>query len=158
MRSIFFVLASLAAVLLWSHCKAKEQYTAETLPAEQLIFRYGGGFTGEYKSYMLLPNGQLFSRNEVIQRLPFRPIKPIGQKLAKDFFDTFKEQKFGELGYDDPGNMTYSIEYIKGQDTSKVVWGGSTVKPTEELRTYWRRAINTFDKQKAPVVGGAEKG
>ena len=126
-------------------CATAKIYTLDTLPDERMIFSYGGGFTGEWNDYLLLSNGQLFHRRRVLNPVPFRAYDPIDPKVAKDLFVTFEAQKFGALGYDDPGNMSYTIKSINGSDTTAVTWGGTETKPTEELRTYWRRVMQTFD-------------
>ncbi len=129
-------------------CASAKQYTVDTLPAEQLRFSFGGGFTGEVNEYLLLPNGQLFARKQVVQELPFREQEPIDAKVAKELFGTYDEQNFDALDYDDPGNMTYSIQHVNGSDTTRLTWGGTRVKPAENLRTYWRRVMGLLDTRK----------
>ena len=128
---------------------AKQVYTLESLPERQLTFSYGGGFTGEFNEYLLLPNGQLYHRRKVINPVSFRPVEPIDAKLAKDFFTTYDKQHFDELSLDDPGNMTYSIMAVRAGDTTRVTWGGAEAQPNEALRSYWRRAMQTFDGKKS---------
>lgn len=145
MPKIFFVLlASLFLIM----CASVKKHTLDTLPERQLIFKFGGGFTGEYKSYLLLPNGQLFYRRQVISPLPFREYQGISTKEAKDFFSTYDKQNFALLGYDNPGNMTYTITSIDGADTTHITWGGTNIDPSEELRSYWRRAMQAVEGKK----------
>lgn len=126
-------------------CATSKTYTLATLPQEQLHFSYGGGFTGEYQHYMLLPNGQLFYKREVINALPFREVAPLDAKDAQEFFSTYEKQGFAELSYDDPGNMSYTILQVVGTDTTRMVWGGDNERPTEAVRSYWRRVMQAFD-------------
>ncbi len=135
--------------LLLSMCASSKRYTLDELPPERLYFSFGGGFTGEYQEYLLLPNGQLFSRRQVINPLPYREYEPLEEKVAKDLFSTFEKQNFDALGFDDPGNMTYTIQHVVASDTATVVWGGTEVQPTEELRTYWRRLMQEVTDKKA---------
>lgn len=133
------VLVCLAAILL-AMCASAKQYTAEALPPERLTFRWGGGFTGETKEYVVLPNGQVFFRRSVLRELPLREHTSLAKKEAKDLFATYAEQGFAALGYDDPGNMTYTVAHVTEADSTALTWGGSRVQPAEAVRTYWRRA------------------
>lgn len=142
-----FLLTLFASML--SMCASTKQYTLDELPDERLIFSFGGGFTGAYEFYMLLPNGQLFHKRQVTTGLSFREFEPVDRKEAKDLFETYQKQEFSELGYNDPGNMSYTIQYISPKDTSQVIWGGSEVKPEEELRTYWRRLMQVVEGKEA---------
>ena len=146
MRSLAF-----AALLLFAMCAPSTRYTADALPDEHLAFSFGGGFTGEYQEYLLLPNGQLFGRRRVVSEVPYREFEGVEAKVAKDLVATYARQGFGALGYDDPGNITYTVEHVAGADTSRVRWGGTAVKPTEELRTYWRRLMAAIEgKERLP--------
>lgn len=136
-----------ALLVLWlAACSRPQVYTLETLPPERLTFRYGGGFTGQYQEYMLLPNGQLFHKREVINNLPFRELSPVDPKTAKEFFTTYDKQNFATLGYDDPGNMSYTITHFDGDASTAITWGGEEAKPTEAVRSYWRRAMQAFSE------------
>jgi len=129
-------------------CASSKRYTLEELPEKRLHFTFGGGFTGEYKEYMVLPNGQLFHRTRVISQLPFREYDPIDPKVAKDLFETYEKQGIAAFGYDNPGNMTYTIMQIAASDTTSITWGGSEVKPDEVVRTYWRRVMREVSEKK----------
>ncbi len=155
MRKLITGLGSFLLVLTLSRCATGKTYTIDTLPAERLLFRYGGGFTGQSQEYMLLPNGQLFYRREVINELPFREVAPVDPKVAKDLFDTYEKQDFAALTYDDPGNMTYTITRVDGAATTQMSWGGEQQKPKETVLSYWRRAMQAFDG-KASVEGGKQ--
>ena len=126
-------------------CAPAKVYTADALPEEQLHFRWGGGFTGEYQAYMLLPNGQLFHRREVIRRLPYREVAPVDKSVAKELFRTYEDQGFAALDYRAPGNVTYTVEHVVGADTTRMTWGGAELKPKQEVQTYWRRAMREFE-------------
>ena len=76
------LLATAALMFLLTSCASSKRYTADDLPDERLVFTWGGGFTGETKSYMLLPNGQLFFRRQVIGELPYREVDPLDAKVG----------------------------------------------------------------------------
>ena len=142
-RPTLALLAAAAATLL--ACAAGKTYTADALPEEQLHFRWGGGFTGEYQAFLLLPNGQLFHKREVVSELPYREAEPVDAKVAKELFKTYETQGFAALDYDDPGNVTYVVTHVTGADTTQMRWGGGAVKPKQEVQTYWRRAMTAFE-------------
>ena len=144
-RSLTAAAALVALATLLTSCASSKSYTADALPEEQLHFRWGGGFTGEFQSYLLLPNGQLFHKREVIEELPYREVEPIDKKTAKELFETYDKQGFGALGYDEPGNVTYIVTRVTGADSTQLTWGGTGVKPEQEVQTYWRRAMGLFE-------------
>ena len=130
----------LALVAALAACAPAKRYAADDLPAERLTFTWGGGVTGETKEYVVLPNGQVFFRRSVLTDLPLRERTALDRKVAEDLFATYAAQGFGDLGYDDPGNMTYTVRHHAAGDSSALTWGGSDVQPSEAVRTYWRRA------------------
>lgn len=143
MRPVLPLAAAAAATLL--SCASAKTYTADALPAEQLHFEWGGGFTGEYQAFLVLPNGQLFHRRQVLEELPYREVEGVDPKAARELFATYERQGFGTLGYDEPGNMTYTVTRVTGADTSRLTWGGPNVKPEQAVQTYWRRAMGMFE-------------
>lgn len=146
-----YVLLLTTAILL-SMCASSKRYTLEELPEKRLYFTFGGGFTGEYQEYMVFPNGQLFHRKRVISELPYREYDPIDAKVAKDLFETYEKQEIAKYGYDNPGNMTYTIMAITESDSTSITWGGSEVKPDETVKTYWRRVMQEVsDKKPLPA-------
>ena len=146
------VLLGLAAFCLLS-CASTKSYTLDELPGEQLIFSFGGGFTGEYNEYLLLENGQLFGRRYVATKLPFREFESVDPDVAKDLFKSYETQGLGTLGYNDPGNLTKTIQHVSKGDTTSITWGGNRVQPSEGLRSYWRRLIAaTRDKKQVGAV------
>ena len=157
MRHALVLAAFVALAATLTRCATTQQtYSLAAPPERQLAFRFGGGITGQFQEYLLFPNGQIFTKREVIDALPFREVEPIDPKLASDFFKTYDQQGFASLDYDDPGNMTYTIRAITGADTTELTWGGTAVKPTEEVRTYWRRAMSTLGGRE-PVAQGASR-
>ena len=146
------LLTGLVGLLVAAACASSKMYTLQELPDEQLWFRSGGGFTGETREYLLLENGQVFFRREVINPLPLREHTPLDAKAAAELFQTYDKQDFGQLGYDDPGNMTYVLTRVSGPDTARITWGGAEVQPTEELRTFWRRAIGLLGETEPKPV------
>ena len=131
-------------------CAPAKRYTADALPEQQLHFQWGGGVTGEYQAFMLLPNGQLFHKREVVTELPFREVEPVEKSVAKELFRTYDDQGFGALDYRDPGNLTYVVTRVTGADTARMTWGGGEVRPEQAVQTYWRRAMQVFEG-KAPA-------
>ena len=155
-RQLAAVLAvALAAAL--AMCASAKRYTADALPPERLTFRWGGGFTGQTKEYVLLPNGQLFGRRSVLSDLPLREYEPLDKKVADDLFETYVDLGFGTLGYDDPGNMTYTVAYATATDSTAITWGGSEVQPSEAVRTYWRRATAALGDSEPLASAEAEE-
>ena len=61
MKLTLIAIALFAVAAIFTFCK-NSKYTADNLPAEQIRFGKGGGFTGIEKSWTLLENGQVFEK------------------------------------------------------------------------------------------------
>ena len=61
------------------------KYTQENWPDNRIVFGQGGGFAGSVKEYVLLENGQLFSRSG--PETPYEEMTKAKRKSAKAAFE-----------------------------------------------------------------------
>ncbi|MEZ4948137.1 MAG: hypothetical protein R2769_08420 [Saprospiraceae bacterium] len=123
------------------------KYTASTLPEKQILFGEGGGFSGNVKEYILLENGQLFTRTTFAgtpEELP-----KVKKKTAETIFQELTPTIM-EMEYIKPGNKYAYIQYQVDSSTNyRVVWSESDEKAPE-------KAVNYFDQLKGLVKPAKE--
>ncbi len=103
-------------------------YKPDNLPAKQLRFGNGGGMTGAVKEYILLENGQLFTRSTYGDSLTELP--KVGKGVAKSIFKAYQKNGLNDVEIDNPGNLYYFIDMQ--EDTTKnhkMTWGGGEQPP-----------------------------
>jgi hypothetical protein len=120
MKTILFTCSMLATVCLLAFCK-HTQYTTANLPAKQLRWGNGGGFTGKETAYTLLENGQIFKRDGVDGVLS--EIKGTKTKTGTALLKTAETLGLSKLDLVHPGNTYNFIEVPDGQKTKRLSWG-----------------------------------
>ena len=94
------------------------------MPATQIVFGHGGGFTGKVHEYALLENGYILriEKDSATQRI----VEKIGKKKAATYFATVDSMRLHTWLYDVPGNIYhYVILKREGKKDNKIVWDGS---------------------------------
>ena len=94
------------------------------LPAKQIVFGHGGGFTGMVHEYALLQNGYIvkIQKDSATQRI----VKKIGRKKAAAYYAAVDSMRLHTWLYDVPGNIYhYVILKREGKKDNKIVWDGS---------------------------------
>ncbi len=112
-----YLLALFAMLAACRHTK----YTADKLPADQLLFGTGGGFTGKAQTNLLLENGQIFRQDYMETK--FSEMPSVKKKLAHQFFEAAEDLKLGDMKFDHPGNLYNFIELTDDGKTARIVWG-----------------------------------
>lgn len=95
-------------------------YLPTNLPDQQLEFGSGGGFTGEVRAYVLLPNGQLFRRAwpsdtlQTVGRLP--------RSQARALFAQADQLDWKGTSSQPPGNVNTFLIYRNDGEELKLNW------------------------------------
>lgn len=100
----------------------------DKLPATQIVFGHGGGFTGMVHEYALLQNGYIvkIEKDNATQRI----VKKIGKKKATTYFAEVDSMRLHTWLYDVPGNMYHYILLKRdGKKDNKIVWDGGGNDP-----------------------------
>lgn len=129
MRIILIALALVASALILWYCK-HTRYSAANLPAKQLRFGSGGGFTGKETGYMLLENGQLFQNNPGAGPVEIQATR---RKTAQAIFKTAETLGLASLDFKHPGNVYDFIEFAEGDKLNRVSWGDPHVTPDPKI-------------------------
>lgn len=129
MKNLFYFLL---IALLASSCGTS--YTAANLPSKQILFGEGGGFSGNVKEYVLLENGQLFTRTTFAGEATELP--KVKKKTAASYF--MKLESLKEVSYIKPGNMYEYVQYQVDSSTNyRVVWKNGDENAPEDVKMYF---------------------
>lgn len=126
--------------MLTFSCKTNQVVSPEEFQGSRLVLAHGGGFTGKYKTYCLLENGQLFKNSKDFEAKT--PVKGFDKKTTTQIFSNYKVLGLGEeevISYD---NLNYSIIMIneKGEE-HRLNWGGNQ-KGVEKLQLFYDNIMN----------------
>ena len=115
-------------------CCKSTHYTAGQLPAKQIRWGEGGGFTGRETTFILLDNGQIFRKEGMKDQ--FTELSSISQSKAKHLYKRAEKLGLMNLDFQDPGNIYSFIEIIDGDQVRRIVWGGNKPLPPAVAEYY----------------------
>lgn len=126
------LLLTLFLALLLASCGTT--YTASNLPDKQILFGEGGGFSGSVKEYVLLENGQMFTRTTFAGEVTELP--KVKKKTAEAYFQ--KLQGLKDIAYIKPGNKYSYVQFQVDSSTNyRVVWKDGDANAPEDARMYF---------------------
>lgn len=124
----------LLSIFVFQHCKST-QYTPEDYPARQIVFGSGGGFAGTYNHFYLFENGQLFKNSSTNPN--FVKVKTIKKKQVSQLFDNYDNLHFENIKINDPGNMSFYVEFKTKDKSHKMLWGGNNKTIDPNVKTVY---------------------
>lgn len=101
--------------------------------APEIIFGWGGGFTGMVDQYSLLKDGTLKKGTEVLKKLDNKQLRTVMKLVDK--------VNFSKLKLNDPGNLYYFLTMKTGDTEQKLQWNDQTAVP-EEVKAAYDALIN----------------
>lgn len=105
---------------------------------QQITVASGGGFTGVWHEYTLKPDGQILHKASNVDSVEV--VKTLSKSKTKKFFKEIETLKLDEKKMDEPGNMSYYVQFSEHKKFShKVQWGDKTM-PADSVKTFY----NTF--------------
>ncbi|MFZ4412010.1 MAG: hypothetical protein ACOYOV_02920 [Bacteroidales bacterium] len=107
---------TLLICLILSSCVTGKIATKTSI--EEIQFGYGGGFTGEFKTFTLTANCKLYEKN--------KELKKVDAKIGLEIFKKAEELK--EYIMNEPGNMYSFIEFKTKDKTNRIVWAYGSIK------------------------------
>ncbi|MCS7037690.1 MAG: hypothetical protein RMJ33_13930 [Saprospiraceae bacterium] len=121
MKNILHLLLFSACALL-AAVQCSTRHTPDRLPAQQLRFGSGGGFSGEVTTWTLLSNGQLFiTRGLKGDMVEWKQhARREGRKL---FLEAEALKLLEKPAFSHPGNVYRFIEWTNGERTQRFTWG-----------------------------------
>lgn len=130
MKPILLILLASLAIAGLSFCQST-RYTADQLPAKQIRWGSGGGFTGIESGYILLENGQLFKKEKNDGALTELP--KAKRKTAENLFERCFTDQLLRMEYMKPRNTYYYLELADGNMVNRMSWAGED-GPEEALQ------------------------
>ena len=131
-------------ILLLAGCSKK--ITMEKMPATQIIFSSGGGFTAQVKEYCLLENGKIVEKSKDGQE--FDVLTTIDRDKATQCFNVSKTFKLDEMQFNEPGNMYYFITIrSKSKTENKIVWGNKSKPVSSEVAALHKMLMSFLPKK-----------
>ncbi|MFZ4400932.1 MAG: hypothetical protein ACOYO1_12925 [Bacteroidales bacterium] len=107
---------TLLICLILSSCITGKIATKTSI--EEIQFGYGGGFTGEIKTFTLSANCKLFEKN--------KELKKVDAKIVLELFKKADELK--EYTLNEPENIYSFIELKTKDKRNRIVWAYGSIK------------------------------
>lgn len=124
MKKLFLLLS----VIIIASCKSVPEN-------QQITVASGGGFTGVWNEYTLKPDGQVLHKASNVDTVEV--VKTISKSKAKVFFKKIEALKLDEKQMDEPGNMSYYVQFSERKKFSyKVQWGDQKM-PSDSVKTFY---------------------
>ncbi len=133
------IMCTILVVFLLPSCGSKKYVTPEEAEGKQLILSHGGGFTGKYKTYYLLENGQLFKNAQGVGGT--YGVENFEKKIVKQIFSNYITLGLENMDVKTYGNLTYSITMKDKDKEHKLQWEKGQ-KGTEALQLFYRNIMN----------------
>jgi len=153
MKTLSFILL----VLLAFSCKTNKvaNLADNTLP--YLTFTSGGGFAGQYTTYVLLENGQIFEKGQFASGTEpdSKPAGTISKEQAQQIFSNYTVLDLDNVNQESYGNYTYTIIKTDGDQQHKLVWEKDKAG-AEILQVFYKNAMNAIQNRTADVKAKEE--
>lgn len=137
------ILAWLLLVLALPACKT---YQADQLPATQLHFGNGGGFTGAVTEYVLLENGQVFVR-ETLEGA-YQPLGKTNKSQAKAVYQSWENKDLTNKEFQHPGNMYYFVTMVSDGEEHRLTWGSHNHPAGDEIKAFYKECSDLVKELK----------
>ena len=119
----------------------------ENYKGAKLILGSGGGFTGEYKEFIILENGEIFKRSTFNDKLEY-----LGKLKKNDALQLF--ENYHHLGLDKkavnlPGNMNKYIKFVKDGKEHVLQWSYDKSKMVDpQIEIFYKIAMKMIKGRK----------
>ena len=102
---------------------------------QQITIASGGGVTGVWHEYTLKADGQVLHKASNVDTAEV--IKTISKSKVRAFFKQIEALKLDEKKMDEPGNMSYYVQFSERKRFShKVQWGDQKM-PSDSVKTFY---------------------
>jgi len=113
------------------------KYASDKLPEKQLIFGEGGGFSGAVQEFIILENGQVFSRTSFTETPT--EMKGIGKAKAKKLFKKAELLNIAKRDFIEPGDIYFFVQIQNdAKSNHRVVWGDANHKVPEDIEAFYQ--------------------
>jgi hypothetical protein len=146
---ISFILLACTFLVSCKNSATLTERIGDVLEGELELKRYavgkGGGFTGDYKEYILCENGKVYKRDFSYDREVFT--KQLSDADLQYFLEKIEELGLEGLSINEPGNMNYYIEIREGKlSLNKILWGGNSYYPPDNLVAFHKELFKKLSE------------
>jgi hypothetical protein len=111
-------------------------FSCKSVPENQEItIASGGGITGVWHQYTLKPDGQVLHKASNVDTVEV--VKTISKSKAKAFFKQIEALKLDQNKMDEPGNMSYYVQFSERKKFSHKVQWGDKIMPSDSVKTFY---------------------
>ncbi len=126
--------------LITFSCKTKEVVSPNEHDGSRLVLKHGGGFTGAYKTYYLLDNGQLFKQSSEFDKTV--SLKSLKKETVDQIFSNYDILGIGNEKLESYGNLNYEITMINDDgEAHKSIWEKNQ-KGAEKHQLFYTNIMN----------------
>ncbi len=127
----------------FAFCSSPKYTSPADFPDAQITFGSGGGITGFVTEYVLLENGQLFSKKTTDEN--YQVLTRVKKNEVKQIFKNYDFLKIGEIAHDHPSNMYQFIEFNHKDKKHRITWGDANT-PVESNVNIFYGILNRLTK------------
>ena len=131
----------LISLFIFTACKS---YKAPQLAAHRIELTEGGGFTGAYKSWYLLDNGQVFLKDQ--KDTAYHAVKKISKKTAVKYYkQAEKIFQTDRIIPRNPMNFSRSLSFYNAENATTAIWAPGDGK-FAELDSFFTQVLGSIEK------------
>ena len=123
-------------------CKSMEQ-SFDEYTGKVITIGFGGGFTGGYKEYSILENGDMFKFNTLTKKRNY--LGKVERNVAEQIFKNSELLNLPKRKVNLPGNSNRYIIYRINKTENKILWSDNN-KVDSDLNTFYQVLLNNVKK------------
>lgn len=105
-----------------------------------LSFGSVGGFTGATVKYIVSPSGNV-TRIRTKNPADTTTLKPLSDKELEQIFTNAANLQLSQLTLNQPGNMSYFIEYANKNQSNTLIWGDYKKPTPPNVANYYEQVM-----------------
>ena len=131
-----------SVLMLIFSCKSMEQ-SFDEYTGKVITIGFGGGFTGGYKEYSLLENGDMFLYNTLSKKRSY--LGKVEKNVAEQMFENSELLKLPKREVNKPGNTNKYIIYRINKTENKILWSKAG-QVDNDLNTFYQVFLNNVKR------------
>lgn len=139
----FLHLLGMFMLTFFAFCSSPKYTTPTEFPDARITFGSGGGIAGLVTEYVLLENGQLFTKKTTEDN--YRILTQVEKNEVEQIFKNYDFLKIDDIAHNHPSNMYQFIEFNHKDKKHRITWG-DTNNPVESNVNVFYSILNQLAK------------
>lgn len=140
------LICPLLLLLTFSFISCKSQkHNFDDTKGDMITIGSGGGFAGTFHSYYISEDGLIFEMNSLDKNKIY--IGQLESNIVKQLFSVYKMMHLDQKVVNNPGNMSYFLEYKTEDKTYKSVWT-KDIEAGADHSLFYKNAMSFINKLK----------